>query len=283
MQGRLSLAGTLCLAAALFPLGSARAEHNESEKPKWEVGLAGGAGWSHHYPGADQGSAAAAAIPFVIYRTEHLSVGEGGLVTGRLLETDRVEITASIRGSLPAHSKDNKAREGMPDLDTLVEIGPQVVINLRERTDVDSLALKLPLRAVLSTDFSNLKYRGLVFQPRLAYSRDRLFDSKFDGTVSIGPIFATDKLMDFFYDVPPQFATPTRPAYESHGGYMGTDLTMGLTYPVSDRFKVLLGGEVSYLGGNANEDSPLFRQRVNYRVAVGFAWKILVSKSTVPD
>jgi len=281
MAACLRFAAALCLAAALQPLAQARAEHDKGEKPKWEIGLAGGAGWSHHYPGADQGSAAVAAVPFLIYRTEHVSLGEGGLVTGRVLETDRVEITASIRGSLPAHSEDNRAREGMPDLDTLVEIGPQVVINLRERTDVDSLALKLPLRAVLSTDFSNLKYRGLVFQPRLSYSRNGLLDSKFDGSVSVGPIFATDKLMDFFYDVPPQFATPTRPEYEARGGYMGTDLSVGLTYPFSDHFKVLLGGEVSYLGGNANEGSPLFRERINYRAALGFVWKIFVSKSTV--
>lgn len=283
MAGCFRVAAALCLAVAAFFPAPARAEHNETEKPKWEIGLAGGAGWSHHYPGADQGSSAAAVIPFVIYRTEHVRLGEGGLVTGRLLETKRVEITASIRGSLPAHSKDNRAREGMPDLDTLVEIGPQVVFNLTEPNDVDSLSLKFPVRAVFSTDFSNLKYRGLVFQPRLAYSRDKLFDTRLDASVSVGPIFATDELMDYFYDVPPQFATPTRPAYEARGGYMGTDLTMGVSYPVTDRFKLLLGGEVSYLGGNANEDSPLFRQRVNYRVGIGFSWKIFVSKTMVPD
>lgn len=283
MTARLCVAAAFGLAAALFPLGALRAEHDDKERPKWEIGVAGGAGWSHHYPGADQGGSAAGAVPFLVYRTRHVRLGEGGLVTGRLLQTDRVEVTASIRGSLPANSEDNRAREGMPDLDTLIEIGPQVVITLIEREKIDSLSLKLPLRAVLSTDFSNLKYRGLIFQPRLAYARDGLIGSEFDGSVSIGPIFATDRLMDFFYDVPPEFATPTRPEYEARGGYMGTDLSIGLTYPVSERFRVLIGGEVSYLGGNANEDSPLFRQRVNYRGAVGFAWKLFVSKATVPD
>lgn len=277
------LIAAFCLAAAAMPFGSLKAEHDVKEKPKWEVGLAGGAGWSHHYPGADEGGRAAAIIPFFIYRTERVRLGEGGLVTGRFLDTDRVEITASIRGSLPANSDDNRAREGMPDLDTLIEIGPQVVITLKEREEIDSLSLKLPLRAVLSTDFSNLKYRGLLFQPRLAYARDDLFGSHFDGSASVGPIFAADQLMDFFYDVSPAYATPTRPAYESRGGYMGTDLSLGLSYRVSDRFRILFGGEVSYLGGNVNEESPLFRRRVNYRGAIGFTWKIFVSETTVPN
>lgn len=283
MAGRLLAATASGLVAALLPCVSAGAGHDNDGKPKWEIGLAGGAGWSHHYPGADQGGGAALVLPYLIYRTERLRIGEGGLASGRLFESERIELTASIEGSLPASSDDNRAREGMPDLDTLIEVGPQLVLTLKEREDIDSLSLRLPLRAVLSTDFSNLKYRGLLFQPRLSYSRDVLFGTGASGSVSVGPIFAADKLMDYFYDVPARFATPTRPAFEARSGYMGTDLTAGLTYPVTDRFRIVIGGGFRFLAGNTNADSPLFRSKVNYRAGIGFVWKILVSESTVPD
>lgn len=275
----------LCALVLALPMPTLAAHEGapDQQLPKWEIGVAGGTGWQYHYPGADQGGGAIGAAPYFIYRTKHFRIGEGGLVSGRLLETDQIAVTASIGGSLPANSANNRAREGMPDLDALIEIGPQVVFSIARNPDIDSWSLSLPLRAVLSTDLGNLKYRGLLFQPRLGYSREHLGIEKLSGSVSAGPIFAADKLMDFFYDVDPIYATPDRPTYEAQGGYMGSDLTVGLTYRITKRFKVYLGGEVTTLAGATNADSPLLRQNTNYSIGAGFTWRIFASKKMVQE
>lgn len=265
-----------------LPHHGAFAGHEGDTEPKWEIGLAGGGGWTPHYPAADQHGAAIAAAPYLIYRGERLRIGEGGLVSGKVVKTDTFDLTVSVSGSLPADSSDNRARAGMPDLDTLVEIGPQLVITLFERKDVDSLKLKLPLRGVVSTDFSKIEYQGVVFQPRLAYSRPHLSGPNLSGSVSLGPIFASDTLMDYFYDVPFAYATPERPAYEASGGYMGSQVSASLTYRITDRFRIFVGGQAAYYDGNVNRDSPLYRSDTGFKIGAGFVWKTWISERTVP-
>jgi len=270
--------------AVLWTFPCAPAAPANSESPKWEVGIAGAAAWTPHYPAADEGGRRIGAIPYLIYRSRRLRVGEGGLLSGDILETDRVDITVSIRGSLPARSKDNEARAGMPDLDALVEMGPQVVIFLAKRPELDSIALKLPVRIVASSDLSNLKYRGIVFQPRLSYERETLFRSQdLSATVSLGPIFATERLMDYFYEVPPLYATPVRPAYDARAGYIGSALGFGLSYRLSKHLRFSVGAEFDYYGGATNDDSPLYRSDTGIKAGAGLVWKIWSSKSTVAN
>ncbi len=276
----ISTLGLSALAAVVWALPAATAE----ELPKWEAGIAAGGGWTPHYPAADEGNAAIAGVPYLKYRGQRLRLGEDGLVTGRLFRTARVHVTASVRGSLPASSNDNTARAGMPDLDALFEVGPQVELLLAGHREDNSVSLKLPVRFVFSTDFSNLRDRGVVFQPRLSYHHEGLFGSDdLSATASIGPSFASERLMDYFYEVPPQFATPERPASRADGGYLGSDLAFSLTYRVSPRFNLLVGTEVSYYGGATNRDSPLFRSDTGVKAGVGFAWKLWTSEATAPD
>lgn len=271
-------------AAVLWISPCAPAEPDTDELPKWEVGIAAGGGWTPHYPGADEGGGAVAGAPYLIYRGRRLRLGDDGWISGRVLKTNRIDLTASIAGSLPASSEDNEARAGMPDLDLLLEIGPQLVITLAERPDIDSASLKLPLRVVASTDFHNLKYRGLIFQPRLSYDRENLFGSDdLSGTVSVGPTFASERLMDYFYEVLPSFATPVRPAYDARRGYLGSNLRLGLSYRLSTRFKVSIGTQFSYYGGATNDDSPLFRSHTGIAAGIGFVWKAWLSETMVPD
>ncbi|UCH75384.1 MAG: MipA/OmpV family protein [Rhodospirillales bacterium] len=272
------------MAAVLWVTPSISADQATEFKPKWEIGIAGAGAWTPHYPAADEGGQRYGAIPYMIYRSRRLKIGEGGLLSGDIFESDRIDITASIRGSLPARSKDNKARAGMPDLDALAEFGPQVVIFLVKRPDVDSISLKLPIRFVASSDFTNLKYRGVVFQPRLAYEHETLFGSgALSGTVSLGPVFATERLMDYFYEVPPQYATPERPAFNADGGYLGSALALGLTYEISDQFSISVGTQLEYYGGATNKNSPLHRSDTGVRAGAALVWKVWTSKSMVPD
>ena len=87
--------------------------------------------------------------------------------------------------------------------------------------------------------------------------------------------------MAYFHQVPTQYATPGRPAYEAEGGYLGSAATLSLSYEVNDRLSLITAGRASYYGNAKNEDSPLFRDPTNFSVGAGLIWKIWVSDEMV--
>ena len=249
-------------------------------KPLWELGVAAGGTYSPDYPAADKNSLHGLALPYAIYRGDLLRLGKDSIAKGVFIDNDYIELNVSLAASFNANSSDNNARRGMPDLDYLGEIGPQLKIKLGElyggRTE-----LQLPVRAVFSTDLSRVDHRGYLFNPRFYYERKNIFNSSIDMDSSIGSSFATKKLHEYYYRVEPQFATATRPAYEAGGGYLGSKITLGLSYGITDRIWIYFGGQVGYYGGAANEDSPLFRQKVNSSIHVAFTWSIFQSDTRV--
>jgi MipA family protein len=216
----------------------------------------------------------------VIYRGDLLRLGRDSIAKGVFIDNDYIELNVSLAASFNANSNDNPARRGMPDLDYLGEIGPQLKIKTGDvyggRTE-----LQLPVRAVLSTDFGRVDHRGYLFNPKFSYMRPNIFNSRIDMDSSIGSSFASKKLNEYFYRVEPRFATAARPAYEADGGYLGSEITLGLSYGITDRVRAYVGGHIGYYGGSANEDSPLFRQKVNSSIYVGCTWSIFQSETRV--
>ena len=113
------------LAALLLVTPVGRSPAAETERPLLELGLAGAAGWFPDYPAAGQNHWQGIVLPFIAYRGEILRADETG-VRGRFLRGDRVQLDVSLGGALPANSDDNNAREDMPDLDLMGEIGPNL-------------------------------------------------------------------------------------------------------------------------------------------------------------
>jgi outer membrane scaffolding protein for murein synthesis (MipA/OmpV family) len=273
------------IVAFAFLLGvKAQAQETDSDgastKSLWELCLGGGGTYSPDYPAADKSSLHGLALPYLIYRGDFFRMGRDSIAKGVFFENDYTELNVSLAASFNANSSDNNARRGMPDLDYLAEIGPQLKVKIGAlyggRTE-----LQLPVRAVFSTDFGRVDQRGWLFNPKLFHERKNIFNSSIDMTGSIGSSFATKKLHEYFYRVEPRFATATRPAYEADGGYLGSDLTCGLSYGITDRVRVYAGWRLGYYGGAANEESPLFRQKVNSSLYVGFTWSIYHSNTRV--
>jgi len=249
-------------------------------RPLWELGVAGGGIYSPNYPAADKNSLHGLALPNLIYRGEFFRMGRDSIAKGVFIDNDYTELNVSLAASFNANSSNNDARRGMPDLDYLVEIGPQLKIKIGElyggKTEV-----QLPVRAVFSTDFGRVDQRGFLFNPRLSHERKNIFNSGIDMGSSLGSSFATKKLHEYFYRVEPRFATAARPAYEADGGYVGSDIGLGLSYGITERVRAYAGWRVGYYGGAANEESPLFRQKVNSSIFVGFSWSIYQSSTRV--
>jgi outer membrane scaffolding protein for murein synthesis (MipA/OmpV family) len=245
-------------------------------RPLLELGVAGAVGWLPDYPGSDENHVKGIAAPYLIYRGDILRADREGL-RGRFFRGRHTELDVSLSGALPASSEDNEAREDMPDLDLMGEIGPDYRITLQHLPARQRVDLDLALRGVFTTDFEEITYRGLVVHPELGFRR---LDVAYPGAllrVGIGPIFATGRFMDYFYDVEPRFAEAGREEFEADAGYVGSRLQGSFTVPLNARFSLIAGGRVDALWGATNRDSPLVKEPVNLSLVTGFAWSFYQS------
>ncbi|WP_161600831.1 MipA/OmpV family protein [Teichococcus oryzae] len=253
----------------------------EGGRPKIEAGLAGGGGWLPDYPAAEQNHLQGLAFPYLIYRGEILRSDDQG-IRGRFYNSDAIGLDLSFSGAFPSSSDDNRAREGMADLDWQGEVGPALRLTLWRDTETrQRLNLELPVRAVFSTDLASVRYRGLTASPELAYERLDLFRPGGRFRVGVGPIFATGRLMDYFYRVGPEDVRPGRPEYDGKSGYLGTRMQFSYRMPITERLSLVAGGRVESFHGATNEGSPLFRDKWNTSVALGFAWSFFQSQARV--
>ena len=263
----------------------AGAEHPLRTEPLWEVGVGGFTAYVPDYPAAEESRFIGLGVPYAIYRGDLVRIGEDSLATVVPLDEDRYELDLSFDAAFRADSDGNEAREGMPDLDFLLEAGPQLIVRIAQwdqgAGQASRLEFALQVRAVASTDFGSLDHRGFVLQPGLTYEHDRIADTPVDASVSVAPIWATERLHDFFYEVDPEFATAERPAFDAGGGYLGTEVDVALEYPVTGSFSLFLGGQAGLYQGAANRDSPLFRDSLTFSGGVGLTWSFLQSDERV--
>ena len=166
----------------------------------------------------------------------------------------------------------------MPDLDFLFGIGPQLIIKLINEPGQRKLNLNLQARAIYSTDFSSLDHRGFVFNPKLSYSLEHVSDLDLGLSTSIGPVFGTERLMDYFYEVKPEYATSSRQAYDADAGYLGTNIGLGISKRFDRSVRLILGARLGVHNGATNDDSPLFKDKVNVSVFTAFAWTFFQSE-----
>jgi len=238
-------------------------------RPEWEIGAGASVFTLPDYRGSDESRGYVLPFPYVIYRGERFRVDRQGL-RGIFFESDRVELNLSLNATPPVDSDDNRAREGMPELEPTLEIGPRLDLTLaRDRAREWSLELRLPLRAAIATDLSHTRHIGYVSYPHLhLFTRPVLAGVKWNLGLQAGPLFATDDYHQYFYGVDAPFATPDRPAYSAGGGYSGALALASLTrrFP---RFWVGAFARYDTLKGAAFESSPLMRR--DYAVMAGFA------------
>jgi MipA family protein len=197
---------------------------------------------------------------------------------GRFIEKVNYEVNFSFGGALSSKSEFNPTRAGMPDLDTMIELGPAYVYKLY-RGENFQLKITLPLRIALSTDFKGIDDRGLVFNPIISYL---LRDFFIDGTFLFSAIstrFATQKLHRYFYQVDPQYVTPNRELYSTAGGYLSTSVSLGVGKFFNQDKMIFIGTRHTLLAAAANYDSPLLVSKSNTSLALGFIWWIWQSKN----
>ncbi|WP_165982588.1 MipA/OmpV family protein [Dankookia rubra] len=242
--------------------------------PVIEAGVFGGGALLPDYPAAGQSHARGVVLPWLIYRGELFRSDDRGL-RGRLWRSRDLEFTLNANGAVGSRSRDNRAREGMPDLDWLGEIGPSLRwVTWRSAPGTTRLTLETPVRAVFSTDFSSVKYRGYVFAPELALERSGLGLPRSRARIGLGPVFASGGLMDYWYRVEERYSRPGRPAYDAASGYLGLRLQFSYRVPLTERISVSAGGRLENFSGASNAGSPLFRSELNATLVGGLSFAL---------
>lgn len=239
------------------------------ELPLWEVGAGLFPSTFPAYRGSDDQQYYLLPFPYLVYRGNYLRVDREGL-RAQLFDTERVQFNISLNAAAPARSEDSDAREGMPDLDPAVEIGPSLNVLLARLSDKHSLKLRLPVRSVIATDLGNTRQSGWIFNPHLKLESEDVF-SGWNTGLSLGPLFGSEKYHAYYYGVDPRYATATRPGYSASGGYSGTLALASL----SRRFdRIWMGGFVRYdnLSGAQFDDSPLLETRHSFMAGFAVAW-----------
>ncbi len=274
LQRRLRSVAILLLASLVASQAMA------AEKPLWELGIGMSALSFPDYRGSDESSFFAIPFPYVVYRGTFLKADKDG-IRGAFFDNDRIELNGSVGASVPVSSDDNRARQGMPDLQPTVELGPSFDVNLwRTRDRRYELDFRLPVRAAV-TVIGGMDYVGWEFSPRLV-----LDVSDVAGLVGwnlgllAGPIYGSERSHDYFYSVAPQYATADRPAFDAAAGYAGSQFLVSLSkrYP---KYWVGAFARWDSLEGAAFANSPLVRQQSYFAVGVAIAWILEESSKVV--
>jgi outer membrane protein len=233
--------------------------------PLYEIGIAGAALSVQDYPAADQSHTKYLLLPTFIYRGDLIRSDKGG-VSANFFKSDRLKLDLSIGASLPSSAKDNKARSGMNDLDLLMEIGPSLTYIIA--TDKDySFKFSLPVRMVTSTDIFFTKQRGRRINPEFRLRMD--ISEHWGMGMTYEWHYGTEDLTDYFYEVTKGDVTSEREQYNAKEGFIGQSFG-GYIRAKYGKVTSFIGVSLNQYHQSVNEDSPLFRNRLNTNIFFGF-------------
>ncbi|HEY7776312.1 MAG TPA: MipA/OmpV family protein [Kineobactrum sp.] len=256
------------------------------ELPLWELGAGAGVLHTPDYPSSSESRLRAIALPTVVYRGDILRMGDGQIAKAVAAENPRFELSLSFDAAFDASSERNKLRRGMPDLDFLFEVGPQLIWKANNYEFAGGargeLELALQARGVFSTDFKGVDHQGYVVEPMLHYRQRGLFSPRFENRFTLRPVWADTGLHSYFYAVEPEFASAQRPLYKASAGYFGTHFNWTASWHVNENLVIFGGLHTLSQHGSANRNSPLFENNLSVNYGIGFNWSILQSRKTVP-
>jgi MipA family protein len=248
-----------------------------SPKPLWELGLGVSGLRLPDYRGADQTHNYLLPLPYIVYRGTWLKSDREG-TRAMLFDSERVKLDLSFGAAAPSRS-DTHAREGMPDLPGILEVGPSLNVTLDEEVGKRwKLDLRLPLRYAVTLQRSP-RNAGITFSPNLNLDLNIPAHGWNIGMLT-GPLFANRRYHAHYYDVDPAYATADRPAYRAHGGYAGWQTLAAASKRFGDTwFGAFIRHET--LHGAVYEDSPLVKRGSALTVGFGLSWVLHTSATMV--
>ena len=224
---------------------------------KLEMGLGLSAVNVPHYIGSSEAEQYYLPFPYLRYRGDKISI-DRNLIQGNMWRSGNWSLELSLGGAVKVDSDKSKLRQGMDDLDFIIEAGPALhYYFLGDRTQDNALFLELPVRYAISTDFIEASYQGFTMSPRLIWRRGYMMGQyEVRPQMSLSLRNANSEYHDYIYGVDSEFVTAKRTAYQGQSGYGGLQLGYSMAVLWHD---YLLAGFVRYVNidGAVYEDSPL--------------------------
>lgn len=261
---------------ALLLLGSAAANAADSPLPVttnsagYQLGIGFGYSQLPDYPGADSTQHYLLPLPYFRYKSERLEVSQNGAL-GSLATLGNWSLKLSLAAALPADSKDNQARAGMPDLLWLTEIGPTLDYPLSVAA-THSLSLHLPLRKAIATNLRQWQDVGWRFEPHIRLQKS--LTANLSWSSQLGLNWSNQRYHQYLYGVDSRYVQDNRPYFEAASGYAGWRFSNGLSW---QKRQWWLGTFVRYdnLQHTQFDNSPLLRRQhsVTFGIAVARIFK----------
>lgn len=268
---------SLCLCSAAHAQDSPAA----TQESLWEFQVVGFAQSFPAFPSSADQNLTILPIPFPVYRGKFLQFGEDleDLARGKILNSDRVNLSVGVSASFPEDSDDLSVRQGMPDLDFLLEAGPELEYRIAGSEESDrELKMSLQLRAAVTLDGLDTKGRGVVFNPELEYLMRDVLGPKNELRLRVSSTWASEKYMDYLFGVAPEYATPNRPLFDADAGYLNTEFLLGLNRRISDRLEFRGSLRIWVNKGAANDASPLYQRDYDRGIRLALYWTAWKSK-----
>lgn len=251
----------------------------ETAKPLFEMGIGIGAVNQPFYPGSGQQRNIVFPAPVPIYRGKVFKSDSRG-IRAEVVDEPRYRLDISADINFAINSDDIDAREGMADIDTMLQIGPSFQIDLYDGA-TNRIKLNLPLRFNLGVSWQGVSDSGFTFAPNVSFHHGFQWrETPWLASVSAGPQFGSQQFHDVYYHVADRYATAERAAYRADAGYSGSRITASIRSRTDQRLWVLFA-RYDHLSGAEFEDSPLVE--TNCGLSVGFIYSRFVfrSKTTV--
>lgn len=248
--------------------------------PLWEAGLFGLGITQPAYPGAEDRANRVLGLPYLIYRGKYLRADRGAAGV-RALMTPRIEADIGFAASQGAHSSGIPARQGMADLGTMIEFGPQLKVNLGDVSSRRSDSrLQFPLRVVVDVSHGFVS-RGLAFEPQ--WVTDTRLPNRWFISTNLGAMFGDNKMADTFYGVAPGEATPTRASYTAGSGLIALRAGLFASHLLTPHVRLFCILRIESLAGAANRGSPLVRRNAGRSAGIGLSWTMARSEQSADE
>lgn len=267
------------LGAALMCTSLTAWAETPASLPLWEVGAVALSVSQQAYPGSDQNVARALALPYFIYRGQVLRADRGSLGV-RALKNPTFEVDVGFSGAFGSNSDRIAARQGMPNLGTLIEFGPRLKWKLGPAPGDGAWRAEFPVRAVFDLS-DNAAHRGWSFEPELVYERRAKGGWRYNA--SVGAVVADQSLAATFYQVSPAQALQARPAYAAQSGLVSWRLATSFSRSLSPDWRLFGFARVDTVAGSANQNSPLVRQTTGATVGMGVSYTWMRSRQRAGD
>lgn len=239
------------------------------QKARIELGVISGGQYLADYRGSDEMNIRALATPIFLYHGDTIQVDRSG-VSGEVFKNRYWELNLSVEASLSGGNKENKARQGMPELKTALEFGPSLNVNVTGPSFSEGWLLRLPVRSVLGVATSGVDHLGYVFNPKMTFIKPLVFD-RYRLSANVGAFYGSKKYHNYYYEVTDVFATSERPLYSAEGGYSGAYFKLSLNRRNKTTW---YGFNVRYdnLSNTSFADSPLVKTNDYVSITAGVAW-----------